>query len=850
MKNYLAIHIDTDFLVGTICADEENLSYPIRNGDDECFWLYFYNDPFSGNISFGKDNQKHCNQGETNYIGNFIELIESKNNTFQIGEYEYPVIELLRHSKIIEKLQSDFSTQTYESQDKIPTLLTFSLSINDLAKKTIVDYLKKQSFDIISYTIPLTELVCKYAIMNNNINFKNGDVVTFLEATNTNLHLTKLVFTTDYFLSDGTPEPKQGLGIDPRRRALLKHIVNKIGTMGVLSETQKEIEYKLMEPKTVDWLNALDMQTNDAPFPIVEALSKMPNQKKRVLVYKSKISEFTQSDIKLIVDTYKDYVNRIISQEVSAIVLLGNLFQNEIIKNKFQSLIPNDRLLVYTNRDIQNILSIYPKIDFNRYISEQGRIETRAEADRQRKAEEIAKEAAKAKANKDAADKAAAEAKKEKDKQEAQRLYEQAVKLDKDESLDDALVKIKDAILRDPERTEYPRFRDALNAKIKDRNDKTDEYQAWYKDAEAYEQSNDLENALKAYQYAQKLFDSAELRKKIVETERKIEKQTKETKINNFISIAIILADKGKFEDAISNINKALEIDPANKATKEALNQIYTLQHNEETKKQYKEIVNKADKFFKEQNFDNAIEQYNEALLLKTGDKHCTDQIAKSKELILQKQNREKADRIIGEANKFFQEELWEDAKAKYEQALLICPNDKNVQSKIKDCSDKIKAIEDSYKGLLFEATVAEKKKKLQEALSLLEQAKKIKPEDAELIERIKKIQNKMKVEDFEQNDAPAKTDNTKPPKENPETDNDGWDFVKKPEAKQDDFLGTEAKPNDFLGTETKPNDFLGTEAKQDDFLGTEAKPDDFLGAPKQEKKSDNRTKKKPDFDW
>lgn len=684
MRNYLALHFDTDFLVGTICADEGNLSFPIINGNDECLWLYFYNDPYSGNISFGKENQKHCNQCTTNYIGNFIELIENENNTFQLGEYEYPIIEILRLSKLLEKLKNNFSTQTYESYENIPTLLTFSLSINELAKKTIVDYLKKQGFNIISYTIPIAELACKYAIVNNNIGFTNGNIVIFVEATNTNLHFANLIFTVDYFLSNGQNETKKGLGIDPRKRALLKHIVNKIGTMGILSEDEKEKEYKLMEPKTVDWLNALDMQTNDAPFEVIEALSKMPNHKKRVLVYKSKISEYTQSDIKIIIDTYKEYINNNISQDVSAIVLLGTLFQNEIIRNKFQSLIPKDKLLVYSNKDIHDILSVYPKIDFNRYISEQGRIEAKAVADKLKKEEELAKEAAKTKAEKDAKDKAVADAKKESEKQKASELYEQAIALDKGESLDAALIKIKDAISLDTERIEYNIFQDSLNTKIRERNEKTEKYSSWYKDAETYEQTGELDLALKAYKNAQQIFDSADLRKKIVKLDSYIEKLAIETKANNFIEIAIKLADKEKFEEAISNINKALEIDPKSKSAKETLEKIYVIQKNIDI---VNKLYNNAESLYNNGNLAEARIVLNQLLEIDSNHKEAKLKLnAIDKNLL---ENEKQYNTLIKEANRYLNELRFESATSTYNEALKIRPNDEYCLAQLNVVANK-----------------------------------------------------------------------------------------------------------------------------------------------------------------
>ncbi|MDR1551962.1 MAG: hypothetical protein LBS69_00665 [Prevotellaceae bacterium] len=810
MKNYLALHIDFDFLVGTVCADENNLSYPIKNGNDEFLWFYFYNDPYSNIVSFGKENQRHCSEGKTNYYGNFIELIENDTNTFSIGEYEYTIIELLRYSKIIDKLKNEFSTKTLESPDNIPTLLTFSLSIGELAKQKLVDYLKRQGFNIVSYTIPLAELSCYFALKNSNVNYANGNIVTFLEASNSNLHLLKLMFTADYFILDGKPETKQGLGIDPRKRALLKFVINKIGTMGILTEQEKETEYKIMEPKTDEWLNRLDMQTGNAPVDINESLSKMPNAKRRILIYKDRIAEFTNSDIKLMLDTYNDYVKRNISQDVSAIILLGNCFQNDIIKSKFQNLIPQDRLYVFANKDIQNVLSVYPKIDFKRYISEQGRIEAKAETDKQKKAEELAKAAAKAKAKKDAEDKAAADAQQEKDRQKAVQLYEQAVKLDKEESLDDALVKIKDAINCDSERREYHLFRDSLNAKIKERNDKTEKFNSWHKDAENYEQSGNLKAALEAYKEAQAIFDSDYLRKKIVQLKKDIEKQANEIKINSFIDIAITLSDKGKFEDAINNINKALEIDPANKTAKETLQNIYTQQHNFEVDNKYKKTVNQADTFFNEQSFDEAIAKYNDALKIKPDEKYCQAQIAKIKDLIRKQENREKAEQIIAEADRLFADGNWGSAKSKYEEAENICPQQKDLQNKVKQCDDKIKAKENKFGELVFEATIAEKKGKFSDALNLLEQALKIKYND-EIKSKIKKLNFKIEFTKEEVNIG----NNDFPHQKTSKVENDDFLNLKTSKVENDDFLNLKTGKvendgdDDFLNVKKKDkNDF------------------------------------------
>lgn len=823
--SYVVLHIDLDFIVGTVCTDDGNY-VPITNGNDDLLWLYFFNDPHANAISFGKKNQSHFNNNEINYYGNFFELIENSIIKFKKGEFQKDAIELLDYSNLLQTIKNKYKEITLEDIDSIPLLLTFSLSISELAKQKTVEYLKSKGFKIDSYTIPLSELTCYYPFSKNIFIPVNGSNVLLLEATNTSLNLMRLVFSDNYFMLDSKTQTYEGMGIDPRKRALVGYVINQINTsVGALDPNQiiKEIAFK--EFKAEEWLKKIDAKSknDNSPVKITDSLSLMPNSKRDVLVKKSDIETFTNDFVNLLMDYYHAYKSDNLDSkiDVTAIFLLGDCFKNSLVKDRFKKLISTDKLFIYDNKDIQDILSVYPKIDFERYISEEGRIKAKAIAEEQKQAEQRALEDKKQKELAAEEQKKIATEKAEKNRKEAIILYERAVELDKEGKLQDALANAENAILLDKENNEYKVFVNTLKNKIKELHEKTEKYKSWLKDAETYEQAENLKDALNAYEYAQGIFDSSELRKKIVETKNKIAKQEKTEKINSFISIAIALSDKGKFDDAIINVNKALEVDPLNKSAKDALQSIYALQTNKETEKKYKETVSEADRFFKEESFDKAIEKYNEALRLKLNDKYCSEQIEKIKEFIHQKHNTEKAQKIVEEADLFFEKELWNDAKTKYEDALKLCANDNKIINKISKCSEQIKAIQNKFQDLLFEATVSERKNKLKEALEFLKKAEKLQPTDIEIKERIKKINNQLKFADF------GKIEDTK------NHTNNNFDFKSsKPELqdlkKDDDFLG--------IGNKNKSTN--------------EQKDDDFLGIPKKkEKEATNKTKKKTDFD-
>lgn len=624
--NYLALHIDIDFLVGTICADENTHSFTIKDGIEDFFWLYFYNDPYHHIVSFGKENQKHFSNCETNYYGNFFDLIENENNTFSIGEYKYQIIELLRHSKLIDKLKKTFNEKTHEKLENIPTLLTFSLSVSELAKQKLVEYLNSKGFNIISYTIPLSELACFFAFRSNKVNFTNGNIVAFLEASNSDLHLMTLMFSTDYFMLNGKPETKKGLGIDPRKRALLKYVVNKIGTMGILSEQEKETEYKIMEPKADEWLLKLDLQTNNCPVDVSEALSKMPNAKKRVLLFKDKIAEFTGSDIQLIIDNYSDYINRNINQTIAAIFLLGNCFQNDILKKKFEYLIGADKLFFYTNNDIHKILSEYPKIDITRYASEEARIKERAKAEELKLAEQRAFEDRQRKEREMAAQKAATEQKAEENRKEAKKLFDRAVGLEKEGKLEDARVNTENAIALELTNREYKQFLDDLKDKIKNLNDKNELYKKYLSNADKLLKDGELENALEEYEAAKFVFDNAEILAKIIEVKRLIKsRESQKILIEKLISQTNELIQNRNFESAKIKINEILSVDSSNVDAKKLLLKINEILQKIEF--QFKTLIEEADTNLSELHFEFAINKYKEALRIYPNDNYCLGQL-------------------------------------------------------------------------------------------------------------------------------------------------------------------------------------------------------------------------------
>jgi tetratricopeptide (TPR) repeat protein len=166
---------------------------------------------------------------------------------------------------------------------------------------------------------------------------------------------------------------------------------------------------------------------------------------------------------------------------------------------------------------------------------------------------------------------------------------------------------------------------------------------------------------------------------------------------------------------------------------------------------------------------------------------------------------------LLLDANIFFNEKSWDQAKQLYETALNLFPQDKSIKNKIITCINEIKVKEDAFKNFLFDATVSEKKGNLNEALAFLESAAKIKLDDTDVRSRIKKIKFSL---GFETNGSTKSNPIPLPdsdidflPKKKKKSDNDETGFLSssaKQKNNEDDILikkNTENKDDedDFL---------------------------------------------------
>lgn len=176
-----------------------------------------------------------------------------------------------------------------------------------------------------------------------------------------------------------------------------------------------------------------------------------------------------------------------------------------------------------------------------------------------------------------------------------------------------------------------------------------------------------------------------------------MQNQQAQQEYDNLISAADNLFNQKKFEEAKARYQEALtkkqEQHPKDQIVK-CDAEIARLKKEAENAQKYTDAIKAGDAFFTQKSFQAAKDKYKEALKWKADDKYATDKIAEiDGKLNAQKAEQEqkkKYDDALAAADAFFGEEKWNEAKAKYNEALTFQPASTYAKGKIAEIDAKL----------------------------------------------------------------------------------------------------------------------------------------------------------------
>ncbi len=300
-------------------------------------------------------------------------------------------------------------------------------------------------------------------------------------------------------------------------------------------------------------------------------------------------------------------------------------------------------------------------------------------------------------------------------------------------------------------------------AKEEEAKKKEEEYQALMTSAKTAFDAKDYQKALDLYTQASNKKTTANEPKEMIKQINQLlaDQAAKEQEFKQLVKEGDVAKQSELYDDAIMKYNKALDIKKdadveAKKAEVEKLKQEKIDAENKakELEANYKSAVDAADKAYDNEDWQTALQKYNEALELKPGKSHPTKRIDDiNKKIAEQKAKEEEAkakqkkyDDLIAEADNLFTADKLNEAKAKYIEASKVFPSENKPKDKISEINNLLTQREEQakkdaeYNAAMTKAKAFFDNEKYQEALTEYNKALGVYPEKQEPQDQINKI--------------------------------------------------------------------------------------------------------------
>ena len=181
---------------------------------------------------------------------------------------------------------------------------------------------------------------------------------------------------------------------------------------------------------------------------------------------------------------------------------------------------------------------------------------------------------------------------------------------------------------------------------------------------------NDFQNAKMQYQEALKIKTEAYPKTKLAEIAAS---ESKEIDFNNLVAKAEKAFTDNNFDEALNNFTEALKLKPSDASVKKRIDDIQNLKNKELTEKEYSGLIAQADQNYTENRFDEAISGYNNALQIKKSETYPKDQLRKI-DMYLS---------LVKKAEKSFQSKDYSASLTSLHSILELKPNDSYATAKI-----------------------------------------------------------------------------------------------------------------------------------------------------------------------
>ncbi|MCX6248423.1 MAG: hypothetical protein NTW10_11885 [Bacteroidetes bacterium] len=301
----------------------------------------------------------------------------------------------------------------------------------------------------------------------------------------------------------------------------------------------------------------------------------------------------------------------------------------------------------------------------------------------------------------------------------------------------------------------YPK--DRINEIIKimiDKQTKDEMYTQSIAAADKYYNSKGYQNALLEYQHAASYKPEEQYPKDRIKelTALLAAMKARDEAYKKSIAIADKFFDGASYEPSKSEYQNASKIKPEEIYPVNRIKEIdIILARLKNAKEEYERLVNLADSFYVSKKYINAKSDYQQALQVKPNESYPKDMIAKCDNLISGQEANSKAleeayQAALSAADKLYTAKEYDKAKAGYQGALGIKPDEQYPKDKIKEIDgmfaslEKQKQLDKQYLDLIAAADKLLADKSYQPAKLQYQAALQVKPDESYPKDRIKEI--------------------------------------------------------------------------------------------------------------
>lgn len=375
----LSLYVDKWFITVAINYDGNVIPLSLPNGEDR-IWLYFHEDIANSRIEYGKAFENNYRDKQPHYFGDIFQLIEEGDHHFTRYERRREEMrEIFKVAGIFNHLH-----QAVGEEGSVKTYISFSSDIPDVARLRFIEELEEANFKVVESVARISHLALEECKKRNVFTALGTYLV--LVATNDNFHFALYENKGNIFLRKNEGS-LVGLGLDVRRRALVETIVENINKNTKLLKSREEFDQECVRQDrfATTWLEKIARSRPYMPVAFDGiTFAVAPNNPAIVQVFPNALDSRTTGIVEEMVRKIADFVkdNQLQPHEIEGIVFIGNTFTNQTfaraINNRF--IVDDDKIVIYREEELPKVVSVYSLIECNQFKGATEKFKIDAEA--------------------------------------------------------------------------------------------------------------------------------------------------------------------------------------------------------------------------------------------------------------------------------------------------------------------------------------------------------------------------------------------------------------------------------------------------------------------------------------